>query len=92
MKHMETCDIWSDVNYPVETNFLEDVCNDDREEREFLMPYPLKDISTIVSLDVPRWPNANVHNPLEDAKASANCLIAVLMLAETLRIKDLIKI
>ena len=38
---------YSDVNYPVETNFLADVARDDLEKRAFNMPYPLYDISSI---------------------------------------------
>ena len=45
--------VYSDVNYPVETNFLRDVVMDDRF-RAFDMPYPLYDISTLVDVEVDR--------------------------------------
>ena len=38
---------YSDVNFPVETNFLAQVAKDDLEKRAFNMPYPLYDISSI---------------------------------------------
>ena len=34
-KHKETAEIWSDCNFPVETNFLTQVANDDLQTREF---------------------------------------------------------
>lgn len=75
------CEIWSDVNFPVETNFLRDIVKDD-EERAFEMPYPLKDVSTIVDVEIHRINTFNSececnlveHNPEHDALASAYLL------------------
>lgn len=78
VKHKETCDIWSDCNWPVETNFLSQIVNDDLQNREFNMPYPLKDVSTIIDVNIDRMDFCKKmgitgflkHNPLDDAKAS----------------------
>lgn len=69
--------VWADVPYPVETNFLEDVCNDDLENREWKMPYPLYDIASYkldkrrrkaAIINVPDEFNYmhNDHNPVHD--------------------------
>ena len=50
MKHKDSCDIYSDVNFPVETNFLSAVVADDLEGRQWNMPYPLLDIANIVDI------------------------------------------
>jgi hypothetical protein len=52
--YQDVCDIWVDVGYPVETNFLEEIYNDEWSEREFSMPYPLFDVSTIVDVNINR--------------------------------------
>jgi hypothetical protein len=80
MKHKETADIWSDCNFPVETNFLSAIVRDDIESRQWNMPYPLKDISTVVNIDINRIEGCNLldlrkHNPLDDAIASLHYLI-----------------
>ncbi len=80
MKHKETAEIWSDCNFPVETNFLNDVVKDDIEGRQWNMPYPLKDISTVVDININRTEECGIvglrkHNPLDDAKASAYFLL-----------------
>ena len=80
LKHKETCYIWSDCAYPVETNFLEQVYNDDKESREFQMPYPLLDVSSHVNIDIDRNEYCNIkdlrkHHPYDDAKASAYSLL-----------------
>jgi hypothetical protein len=46
--------IFSDVNYPVETNFLSQICNDDIENREFEMPFPLEDIADASNISIDR--------------------------------------
>ena len=82
-KHKETCEIWSDCNYPVETNFLEAVVADDVETREWSMPYPLKDISTIVDINIDRCQKyeektgkkLRKHNPTDDSISSLFCLL-----------------
>jgi hypothetical protein len=75
MKHRDTCDVWSDCNFPVETNFLREVVKDDEQGRQWVMPYPLKDISTIVPIDIDRavscpLKNLRKHNPIDDCRAS----------------------
>lgn len=75
-KHRDTCEIWSDVNFPVETNFLSAVVNDDIKNREWNMPYPLFDISSQIDVSISRIKNCGIeelqeHNPLHDAIASA---------------------
>lgn len=80
IKHKDTSYIWSDVAYPVETNFLESIFNDDREKREFEMPYPLLDVSSHVNVNIDRNEFTNIkglrkHHPFDDAKASAYSLL-----------------
>lgn len=73
MKHRDTSEIWSDCNFPVETNFLSAIVNDDPNQRQWNMPYPLKDISTIVDVNIDRnkdFPNLRKHHPLDDSIAS----------------------
>ena len=48
------CEIYSDVNFPVETNFLSDIVRDDLDNRAFNMPYPLYDISTLCDINISR--------------------------------------
>lgn len=91
MKHKETCEIWSDVNYPVETNFLAAILADNPIDREWSMPYPLKDISTLVDMDIDRHAvcgihNLQKHNPLDDSRASAECLKKVLAYSTIYRV------
>lgn len=54
MKHKDNCDVYSDVNYPVETNFLESVYNDNPEDRQWKMPFPLLDACNSIPQDVDR--------------------------------------
>ena len=80
IKHKESCDIFSDVNFPVETNFLSTIVADDPEKRQWEMPYPLYDIVNYVPLEVERisacgLPNLRKHHPLDDALASAICYL-----------------
>lgn len=79
-QHKEGAEIWSDVNFPVETNFLSAIVADDPEVRQWEMPYPLKDLSTLISVDINRIEASGIkglrpHNPLDDAIASVNLLI-----------------
>ena len=79
-EHKDTCDIWADVAYPVETNFLEEVYRDDPENRAFAMPYPLLDISSHVDVSIDRVKFSQLmglekHNPFHDARASAFSLL-----------------
>lgn len=83
MKHKATCDIFSDVNYPVETNFLAAVVNDDLLSREWEMPYPLHDIAMSVDIDIDRCDRyeketgkkLRKHNPTDDSIASVYCFL-----------------
>lgn len=78
-KHQDTCDIWSDVNFPVETNFLISIVKDNENDREFSMPYPLYDIANFVDVSIDRSISCGLmlrkHNPLDDCIASYYTLI-----------------
>lgn len=79
-EHKETSHVWADVAYPVETNFLEQLFQDSPVEREFMMPYPLHDVSSIVDESIDRVKYSEVigcskHNPFDDSKASAYSLL-----------------
>ncbi len=80
MKYKDTAEIWSDCNFPVETNFLSEMVKDDHEARQWTMPYPLKDISTIVDINIDRAAECGIvglkkHNPYHDARSSAYVLL-----------------
>lgn len=76
-KWKDSCDIWSDCNFPVETTFLADVARGDINQREFEMPYPLYDLCNFMSADIDRYKEigemAGVvkHNPVYDSVTSA---------------------
>lgn len=86
MKWKDWCHIWTDCGFPVETNFLSEVVKDDIQNREFLMPYPLRDISTFIDIKIDRMerykqtlnPDAvsklKLHNPKHDCLASVHNL------------------
>lgn len=79
MKHKDKADVWSDVNFPVETNFLSAIVADDPETRKWDMPYPLYDLATILDVNVDRLDESGQqglrkHNPYHDALASLFCL------------------
>ena len=83
LRHKETCDFYSDVNFPVETNFLAAVVNDYLEKRQWSMPYPLFDIANSVQVSIDRaekYENGTgcklrKHNPVDDCIASLYCFI-----------------
>ena len=88
MKHRETANVWSDVNFPVETNFLNAIVNDSPNEREWLMPYPLYDVSSLVDVNIDRIKEyirrnnfgdnllkLRKHKPLDDSIASLDILL-----------------
>lgn len=80
LKHKETAEIWSDVNFPVETNFLHAIVNDAPTEREWSMPYPLFDASTLIDVNIDRCEQCGIdglrkHNPLDDSIASVKLLL-----------------
>jgi hypothetical protein len=79
MSHKETCLVFSDCNYPVETNFLSSVVNDDMEYRQWDMPYPLYDVANFVDIEIDRaemyvGKALRKHHPLDDCKASFQAL------------------
>lgn len=79
LRHKEECACFSDVGFPVETNFLSAIVRDD-PERAFLMPYPLYDVVNYVDITISRIEQCGVqglrhHHPLDDAIASAYCLL-----------------
>lgn len=80
LKHKETAEVWSDVNFPVETNFLHAIVKDAPTEREWSMPYPLFDASTVVDVSIDRCAECGIkglrkHNPLDDSRASVYFLL-----------------
>lgn len=80
LRHKETADIYADVAFPVETNFLSAIAADDLPARAFQMPYPLFDVANHVPLDIDRVEASGLsglrkHHPLDDALASAACLL-----------------
>lgn len=80
LQHRDTCDIYSDVNFPVETNFLSTIVADDPENRAMQMPYPLYDIVNYVPLEIDRIKASGLmglrkHHPMDDALASAMCFL-----------------
>lgn len=62
LKYKEDSYIFSDCNYPVETKFLNDVVNDNKEEREWKMPYPLYDVCNFVKVNIDRTEKYNKDN------------------------------
>ncbi len=80
MEHKESCDIYSDVNFPVETNFLSAVVADDPSGRQLQMPYHLYDIVNDIPIEIERIKERGLsglrkHHPLDDARASAACFL-----------------
>ena len=83
MKHKDNSEIWSDCNYPVETNFLSNVVKDDESNRMWNMPYPLKDLSNLLEININRSKHSGIkalreHHPYDDAKASLFCLLNII--------------
>lgn len=79
-KWKDKTEIWSDCAFPVETNFLSAVALDDIKNREFLMPFPLRDIANFITLEKDRIKlsglnDLNPHHPIDDSFASATCII-----------------
>ena len=77
----EGYEIWSDCNWPVETNFLSACIADDPESRAWEGPYPLKDLATLLDINISREELSGLkydHNPVHDAEASVVCLGKVL--------------
>lgn len=83
----DQCVIMVDTPYPVETNFLEAIYNDDPVSREWLMPYPLIDMGSILSIfglseidraEYSEIANLEKHNPYYDNLASLFSLLKCL--------------
>jgi len=79
-KWKNKAEIWADAGFPVETKFLTDIAKDDIKNREFEMPYPLRDIANFIDVNTDRiklsgLKNLKRHNPKDDSLASAICLI-----------------
>ena len=74
--------VWTDCNWPVESNFLSACVADDPETRRWQGPYPLFDVSNLIlasGLDplesFPRLPDElPAHHALNDARQSARLL------------------
>ncbi len=81
MKHKDTCKVFADVSYPVETNFLNAIVWDNLHEREWDMPFPLYDVANFVDVNIdraavhPSYRALRKHHPLDDAKASYYSLL-----------------
>jgi len=78
--HKQTAEVWVDVGFPVETNFLAAVAHDNLEKRFWEMPYPLHDVSNFVDINIDRIASSGLlnlrqHHPTEDALASATCYL-----------------
>ncbi len=50
LKHMEDADCVSYVPYPVESRLFNSCVNEKTEERQFLAPFPLYDLATVLEL------------------------------------------
>ena len=80
-KYREQSTILVDCGFPVETNFLSDVCRQDLEKKEFLMPFPIIDVANFISIDIDRNEvyeketglKLRKHNPIDDCIASYYC-------------------
>lgn len=86
-------EFWSDVNFPVETNFLSAIVKDGQGTRDFEMPYPLHDASNFLSIDLVRMdycgvPDLRRHNPLDDCIALAYSLHKYEMEKQRLTIQE----
>ena len=77
--------LWSDVNWPVEANFLSDCVRDDHDEREWDGPYPLMDIGSLrrlmnitpATVVFNSYHTGGAHNPLYDARESAKYVVGL---------------
>lgn len=79
-KWKDKAEVWVDVGFPVETNFLNAVANDDLPNREFAMPYPLRDLANFLDVTKSRVEQSGLfdlkqHNPIDDSLASAILII-----------------
>lgn len=84
LRYREQCVIVADIPCPVEAGLLRACVEEDLPERAFLGPYPLIDVASAlfargIDPDIDRMAFAEQkgrrHHPLDDAVASALCLI-----------------
>ena len=86
-RYREECVIVADVPYPVEAGLLRRCVEENLEERKFQGPFPLIDVASVLfakgidpltdRLAFSGWKGKR-HHPLDDAAASALCLIKAL--------------
>lgn len=77
--------LWSEVNWPVESNFLSACIEDNHEEREWNGPYPLFDIGNLrrimnispATVVFKSWHAGRPHNPLFDCRQSAKYIVGL---------------
>ena len=72
---------WADCSFPVETNFLAECVDDLPNHRQWLAPYPLHEIATVLCLNGldaiyrhDRLDGETAHHPTGDARQSARLL------------------
>lgn len=85
-KAVYNCLMAVECGYPVETNFLAACVKDDEENRKWLAPYPLIEISSIMAaagMDpmknyIRNEDESPAHNPINDSRLSARLLTEAL--------------
>lgn len=75
----QNAEFWTDVNFPVESNFLSAIVKDANGTRDWEMPYALLDVASFLDVKVNRNEYSELkslrkHNPLDDILASAYSL------------------
>lgn len=76
----DKAETWSDAGFPVETQFLTNVAKDNLPNREFAMPFPLRDVANFIDVNKDRiklsgLKNLKRHHPMDDSLASAVAII-----------------
>jgi hypothetical protein len=85
-RHKDTCNVWSDIGVPVESNFIRECIEQISPDNVFTGPYPLHEVATFllangIDPDINRVEYAgtditgNAHNPIYDATISAMCIM-----------------
>lgn len=72
-------EFWADVAWPVESNFLREIVKDRNGSRDYAMPLPLNDLSTLLHVDVSRKQYCGIptligRDPEHDAMTVMYCL------------------
>ncbi|HHQ4120159.1 TPA: hypothetical protein ACTE1W_001548 [Legionella pneumophila] len=75
----QNAEFWTDVNFPVESNFLSAIVKDANGSRDWVMPYALLDVANFLDVTIDRNEYSELkglqkHNPLDDILASAHSL------------------